>query len=49
MIRTVAKYLESLDDGRNLSCLGERVKDFRTHPILRMIIRSVAKGLCIAK
>jgi aromatic ring hydroxylase len=47
MIRTVAQYLESLDDGRIVSCLGERVKDVRTHPMLRMIIRSAAKDFAL--
>jgi aromatic ring hydroxylase len=35
MIRTVEQYLESLDDGRVVYCLGERVRDVRTHPMLR--------------
>jgi aromatic ring hydroxylase len=30
MIRTVEQYLESLDDGRVVYCLGERVRDVRT-------------------
>lgn len=42
MIRTVEQYLESLNDGRVVYCLGERVKDVRTHPMLRTIIRSAA-------
>jgi len=42
MIRTVEQYLESLDDGRVVYCLGERVKDVRTHPTLRTIIRFAA-------
>ncbi len=42
MIRTVEQYLESLDDGRVVYCLGERVKDVRTHPMLRTMIRSAA-------
>ena len=42
MIRTVEQYLESLDDGRIVYCLGERVKDVRTHPMLRTMIRAAA-------
>jgi len=42
MIRTVEQYLESLDDGREIYCLGERVKDVRTHPTLSSIIRFAA-------
>jgi hypothetical protein len=30
MIRTVEQYLEILDDGRVVCCLGERVKDVRS-------------------
>ncbi len=42
MIRTVEQYLDSLDDGRVVYCLGERVKDVRTHPTLRTMIRAAA-------
>ena len=42
MIRTVEQYLESLDDGRVVYCLGERVKDVRTHPTIRSVIRASA-------
>jgi len=42
MIRTVEQYLKSLEDSRVVYCLGERVKDVRTHPMLRTIIRSAA-------
>jgi 4-hydroxybutyryl-CoA dehydratase/vinylacetyl-CoA-Delta-isomerase len=42
MIRTVEQYLKSMDDGRVVYCLGEKVKDVRTHPMLRTIIRSAA-------
>ncbi len=42
MIRTVEQYLESLDDGREMWCMGERVKDVRTHPTLSGIIRTAA-------
>jgi 4-hydroxybutyryl-CoA dehydratase/vinylacetyl-CoA-Delta-isomerase len=42
MIRTVEQYLESLKDGRVIYCLGERVKDVTTHPLLRNVIRSAA-------
>lgn len=42
MIRTVEEYLESLKDGRVLYCLGERVKDVTTHPLLRNVVRSAA-------
>ena len=47
MIRTVKQYLDSLDDGRVVYCLGERVKDVRTHPMLRTIIRSAALDYAI--
>jgi len=42
MIRSVEQYLESLRDGRVIYCLGERVKDVTTHPILRNVIQSAA-------
>jgi len=42
MIRTVEQYLESLDDGRVVYCLGEKVKDVRTHPTISTIIRFAA-------
>ena len=42
MIRTVEQYLESLKDGRLIYCLGERVKDVTTHPILKTVIQSAA-------
>ena len=42
MIRTVAQYLESLNDGREMWCLGEKVRDVRTHPTLQGIIRTAA-------
>lgn len=42
MIRSVEQYLESLRDGRVIYCLGERVKDVTTHPILRAVIQSAA-------
>jgi aromatic ring hydroxylase len=32
MIKTVEQYLESLNDGRQIWCLGEKVSDVRTHP-----------------
>jgi 4-hydroxybutyryl-CoA dehydratase/vinylacetyl-CoA-Delta-isomerase len=38
MIKTVEQYLESLNDGREVWCLGERVKDVRTHPTISSII-----------
>ena len=40
MIRTVEQYLDSLQDGRRIYCLGKRVKDVTTHPIIRNVIRS---------
>jgi 4-hydroxybutyryl-CoA dehydratase / vinylacetyl-CoA-Delta-isomerase len=40
MIKTVEQYLESLDDGREVWCLGEKVKDVRTHPTVSTIIRT---------
>ena len=42
MIRSVEQYLESLRDGRVIYCLGERVKDVTTHPLLRNVIQSAA-------
>ena len=40
MIKTVEQYLESLNDGREVWCLGERVADVRTHPTVSTIIRT---------
>jgi aromatic ring hydroxylase len=42
MIRTVEQYLESLSDGRQIWCLGEKVRDVRTHPTLSGIIKTAA-------
>ncbi len=42
MIRSVEQYLESLKDDRVLYCLGERVRDVTTHPLLRNVIRSAS-------
>ncbi|MBS4023588.1 MAG: hypothetical protein KGZ79_14425 [Dethiobacter sp.] len=42
MIRTVEQYLESLDDGRQIWCMGEKVSDVRTHPTLSGIIRTAS-------
>ena len=42
MIRTIEQYLESLKDGRVIYCLGEKVRDVTTHPILRTVIQSAA-------
>jgi len=42
MIRTVEQYLDSLNDGRVVYCLGEKVKDVRTHPTIRSVIRFAA-------
>lgn len=42
MIRTVDEYLESLRDGRVIYCLGKKVKDVTTHPILRRVIFTAA-------
>ena len=42
MIRTVEQYLQSLDDGRQVWCLGEKVKDVRSHPTIQSIIRASA-------
>ncbi|MBU4001460.1 MAG: hypothetical protein KKB94_03985 [Proteobacteria bacterium] len=42
MLRTVEQYLESLNDGREIWCLGEKVKDVRTHPTISSIIRTAA-------
>jgi aromatic ring hydroxylase len=38
----VEPYLESLNDGRQIWCLGEKVADVRTHPTLSSIIRTAA-------
>ena len=42
MLRTVEQYLESLDDGREIWCMGEKVRDVRTHPTISSIIRTAA-------
>src|SRR4030042_4858138 len=42
MIRTVEQYLKSLDDGRQIWCLGEKVGDVRTHPTRSSIIKTAA-------
>lgn len=42
MIRTVEQYLDSLHDGRQVWCLGEKVSDVRTHPTLSSIIKTAA-------
>ena len=40
MIKSVEQYLESLNDGRQVWCLGEKVSDVRTHPTLSSIIKT---------
>jgi 4-hydroxybutyryl-CoA dehydratase/vinylacetyl-CoA-Delta-isomerase len=42
MIRSVEQYLDSLNDGRVVYCLGKKVKEVATHPILRAVIQSAA-------
>jgi 4-hydroxybutyryl-CoA dehydratase/vinylacetyl-CoA-Delta-isomerase len=42
MIRNVAQYLDSLNDGRQVWCLGEKVADVRRHPTISSIIRTAA-------
>ena len=42
MIRSVEQYLESLRDGRVIYCLGDKVDDVTTHPILKAVIQSSA-------
>jgi 4-hydroxybutyryl-CoA dehydratase/vinylacetyl-CoA-Delta-isomerase len=42
MIRTVDQFLESLRDGRNVYCLGQKVRDVTTHPVLRKVVQSAA-------
>ena len=37
MIRKVEQYLEGIRDGRVVYCLGEKVKDVTTHPVLRRV------------
>lgn len=39
MIRTVEDYLQSLKDGRVIYCMGERVEDVASHPILRRMVK----------
>ncbi len=40
MIRSIEQYLQSLKDGRVIYCLGEKVEDVATHPLLRNVIQS---------
>jgi len=47
MIRTVEQYLEKINDGREIYCLGERVTDMRTHPTISTIIRFGAMDYAI--
>ena len=42
MIKTVEQYLQSLNDGRQIWCLGEKVSDVRTHPTLSSIIKTAS-------
>jgi len=42
MIRTAEQYLETINDGREIWVLGEKVKDVRTHPTLSGIIQTTA-------
>ncbi len=49
MIRTVEQYMESLNDGREIWCLGEKVKDVRTHPILRTIVMASATDYVVPR
>ena len=42
MIKTVEQYLESLNDGREVWCLGEKVADVRTHPTVSTIIETAS-------
>ena len=42
MLRNVEQYLESLNDGREIWCMGEKVRDVRTHPTISSIIRTAA-------
>jgi len=42
MIRTVEQYLESMNDGREVWCTGERVADVRTHPTVSTTTRMAA-------
>ena len=44
MIKTVEQYLESLNDGREVWCLGERVKDVRTHPTTSRLLKKSLKN-----
>ncbi len=42
MIRSIEQYVESLKDGRVIYCLGERVGDVTSHPILKRVIQNSA-------
>ena len=35
-IKTPQQYIESLKDDRVVYCMGERVKDVATHPLLKV-------------
>lgn len=39
MIKTVDQYLESLNDDRQIWCLGEKVADVRTHPPCAVLLK----------
>ncbi|MBU0516449.1 MAG: hypothetical protein KJ621_16960 [Proteobacteria bacterium] len=41
-IRTPLQYIDSLKDGRVVYCLGERVEDVTTHPILKICLNWMA-------
>jgi 4-hydroxybutyryl-CoA dehydratase/vinylacetyl-CoA-Delta-isomerase len=41
-LRTAAEYIESIKDDLVVYCLGERVKDVTTHPILKIAINWMA-------
>lgn len=41
-IRTPQQYIESLKDDRVVYCMGERVKDVTTHPILKICMNWMA-------
>ena len=42
MIKTVKDYVSSLRDGRVAYCLGERVHDVTSHPILTNLVQTGA-------
>jgi 4-hydroxybutyryl-CoA dehydratase/vinylacetyl-CoA-Delta-isomerase len=46
-LRTVEEYKESLRDGRRVYIQGEKVEDVTTHPILSIVVDTVAQGFAL--